>query len=91
MSTTQDSAPVKLKFLSLPDSDKATFERVLSFFSARGNTFELTEDDSPDFVVTTDDYSNVEEALNLLQLLQLLQLLRILIQLMIQASISIQH
>ena len=67
MSTTQDSAPIKLKFLSLPDSDKATFERVLSFFSARGNTFELTDDDSTDLVITTDDYSNVEEALNLHQ------------------------
>ena len=67
MSTQQDSAPIKLKFLNLPETDQSTFERVLSFFNARGNSFELCDDEYPDLVITTDNYSNVEEALNLHQ------------------------
>ena len=65
MSTTQDS-PISLSFLNLPDADRATFERVLSFFAARGKHFVIT-DDNADIIITTDDYSNVEEALNLQQ------------------------
>ena len=65
MSTTQDS-PISLSFLNLPDADRATFERVLSFFAARDKHFVIT-DDNADIIITTDDYSNVEEALNLQQ------------------------
>jgi len=60
----QDLAPISLKFLNFPDVDRATFERVLSFFAARGTTFEITEDNDADLIITTDDYSNIEEALN---------------------------
>lgn len=67
MSTKHDSAPIKLKFVNLPDKDQATFERVLSFFSARGNAFESSDDENPDLVISTDDYNDVEEALNLYQ------------------------
>ena len=66
MTSIHDAAPIKLKFFNLADSDRATFERVLSFFSARGNTFQLS-DDAPDLVITPDDYNDVEEALNLYQ------------------------
>jgi len=61
----QDLAPISLKFLNFPDNDRATFERVLSFFAARGTTFEITEGSDADLIITTDDYSNIEEALNL--------------------------
>ena len=72
MTIASDSAPIRIKFLNLPANDQATFQRVLSFFSARGNTFVESEDSESDLIVTTDDYSNVEEALNLQQDAQLL-------------------
>ena len=63
----QDSAPIRLKLLNLPDADKSTFERVLSFFAARGNTFEIYDGPDVDLIITTDDHSNIEEALSLQQ------------------------
>lgn len=65
MSINQGSAPIRLKFLNLPDKDQATFERVLSFFSARGTAFEISDESTVDLIITTDEYSNIEDALNL--------------------------
>jgi len=67
MSNTQDSAPISLSFLNLPETDRATFERVLNFFAERGNTFVMSNEANADLVITTDDYSHIEEALNLQQ------------------------
>ena len=64
MSNSKSSTPISLSFLNLPDADQATFERVLNFFAARGNSFQVSEDTDADLIITTDDYSNVEQALN---------------------------
>ena len=65
MSITLDVSTISLRFLNFPESDRATFERVLSFFAERGTSFQISDDDAADLIITTDDYNNIEEALNL--------------------------
>ena len=65
MSNTQGPAAINLKFLNLPDADQAVFERVLSFFASKGNLFTVAADASSDLIITTDEPSHIEAALNL--------------------------
>ena len=58
MTNTNETRSIKLCFVGLPLSDQATFERVISFCKARGESFEATLNPSESDVLITDDEEN---------------------------------
>ena len=58
MTNTNETQSIKLCFVGLPLTDQATFERVISFCKARGQSFETTLNPSESDVLITDDEEN---------------------------------
>ena len=54
------AADISLCFIGLPDADRATFERVVSFCAAKGQHFRITSDTSANILVTDDNDSAIE-------------------------------
>lgn len=56
------AADISLCFIGLPDADRATFERVVSFCAAKGQHFRITSDTSANILVTDDNDSAIAAA-----------------------------
>lgn len=53
---------ISLCFIGLPEADRATFERVISFCAAKGQHFKITADTTADILVTDDNDSAISAA-----------------------------
>ncbi len=56
------SADISMCFIGLPDADRATFERVVSFCAAKGQHFKITSDTAANILVTDDNDSAIAAA-----------------------------
>jgi len=56
------NADISMCFIGLPDADRATFERVVSFCAAKGQHFKITSDTAANILVTDDNDSAIAAA-----------------------------
>jgi CheY-like chemotaxis protein len=56
------SADISMCFIGLPDADRATFERVVSFCAAKGQHVKITSDTAANILVTADNDSAIAAA-----------------------------